>query len=60
MGIDTTNNQTVAIKILNDSISKDQKIMLTNEINTMAQIDHPNVVKCIDHGEDYYIKPRTN
>ena len=28
-----------------------------NEVQAMAKLSHPNILKVIDSGQDYYIKP---
>jgi len=47
------NGQTVAIKILQDTISEktDHKVRFEREVKTLTELDHPNIVKLYSSGE---------
>jgi serine/threonine-protein kinase len=45
-------NRTVAIKVLNPELSKNENIVrrFQREINALAQLDHPNIVRVYERG----------
>ena len=49
--------QKCAVKIFLPELEQEAVDLLMNEAKTMATLDHPNVVKQYEAGEDQYIKP---
>lgn len=45
---------------MNDDIGESEKSMLYNEIHSMQNLDHPNIVKYLECGQEEYIKPSGN
>jgi len=48
MGIDKESGEQVAIKIVDKSSVKHKPEMLTNEVDILLQVDHPNIIKLLD------------
>ena len=50
-----TDNQ-VAIKIITDSMSKNNLNVIVNELETMVRLEHENMISVIESGKGTYVK----
>lgn len=55
MGYDT-NGHKVAVKIMKSEMGEDAKFEVMKEVENMKKLDHPNVIKILDHGKSMYEK----
>jgi serine/threonine protein kinase len=57
LAFDKKSRQKVAVKIMNDDMGEEEKKLLSNEVKTMVDLNHENVVNYIEWGTDDYVKP---
>lgn len=53
LGIDSETGAKVAIKLLKDGLNLD---IVKTEVESMKNLDHPNILKLLEYGEGYYEK----
>ena len=41
---------------MNDDMGAEEKALLNNEISIMSKLDHQNIVKYLEFGNEYYVK----
>jgi serine/threonine protein kinase len=57
LALDRETRQKVAVKIMNDDMGEEEKKLLANEVQTMVELNHDNVVNYIEWGTADYSKP---
>ena len=57
LAFDKKEKQKVAVKIMNDDMGEEEKKLLSNEVQTMVELNHDNVVNYIEWGTADYSKP---
>lgn len=57
LGIDTSSDKKVAIKIMNADLELDALEYINNEIDALDKVNHLNIIKLIEHNVGQYKKP---
>lgn len=58
LGREQGTGEPVAVKIMNDDLDEEDLELVMNEVEAIQSIDHPNVIKILECGEDDYVKPK--
>jgi len=56
LSLDLNNSNKVALKILKSSLGQAESQMVVTEVRGLQQLDHANVLKVLEFGEDKYVK----
>lgn len=58
LGRDTTTNQPVAVKIMNDDLDAEDLQLVLTEVEAIKSVGHRNVIEIVECGEADYEKPK--
>ena len=59
-GVDTTTGKPCAIKIMNPDMDEQATKLVMTEMDTMAKLEHPNVLSVLEFGMEKYVKNTVN
>ena len=56
LGLDTSTNRSVAIKVMNGDMDEGEKKLIMTEVEALQGLKHANIINQIEIGHDTYVK----